>query len=150
MIGPKCPEWASLILMGTSCVLQVLRQTLKDRADDIMVVSVLSKVLESPTLSVREALSICVFAMSLYGGELPYSTASMLRDSLSRKTITTVQGPDGRAKLEELGWLPRDLVNAMASAGSGTNQMVALEMELKDHLDDYVMRRLQDMAFERR
>lgn len=133
----------------------MLRETLKDRADDVTVVSVLTKVLESPTLTVRESLSVCIFAMSLYGGDLAFSVASMVRDSLARKIMTSAQGPDGRAKLEEVTWLPRDLVEALvpregSTASSSKSSLAALEMELKDQLDDLVMRRLQDLALERR
>ena len=154
MEGTETTSRPYILILGfnSSCdpLPQVLRETLKDRADDVTVVSVLTKVLESPNITVRESLCICVFAMSLYGGELAYSVASMVRDSLSRKIMTTAQGPDGRARLQDLQWFPADLVDAMARLGSGSSQLAAVEMEVKDYLDEYVMVRLQDLALERR
>lgn len=137
----------------------MLRQSLRERPDDVTLTSLLLKCLQSPSLPFPDALGLCLFALTLLG-DLPSPQLILtLRDGLLHR-IRAILSSHAQSPLEDvvsaLRPLPVDLITALWQAGraQGGQQRAALEVELSDVVEAVVeedfLRRFEEAAIARR
>lgn len=98
----------------------------------------------------QDCLSLCLFARALHGDTLTPQLRLTLRDGLVRKIKQLVRSAQTEEQRQALRLLPYDLVKALSKGSLGSTEEAALDMELRDVVEEDFLLRFEETAQTRR